>query len=137
MTGRRFRQIRRAVGLSQSQLAKLLGVWPNTVAHWDRGDKSIPGPVEFAMKLLLEKDEKGENEMEKSKTKKSPVWVSAGRGGRLGILRKALAEGRAQVEQLRGLSSVEELPEKVDEILKTLDPEKVIGQKARAARGVK
>jgi transcriptional regulator with XRE-family HTH domain len=55
MTGKRFRQIRRELGLSQSQLAKLLDVWPNTVAHWDRGDKPVPGTVELAMRLLLEK----------------------------------------------------------------------------------
>lgn len=61
MTGKRFKQIRRKLGLSQSQLAKLLGVWPNTVAHWDRGDKPIPGPIELCMKLLLEKKQRGES----------------------------------------------------------------------------
>jgi DNA-binding transcriptional regulator YiaG len=58
MTGKRFKQIRLELGLTQKQLAKLLAVWTNTVAHWDRGDKPIPGPVELAMKLLLEKKEK-------------------------------------------------------------------------------
>ena len=62
MTGRRFKQVRTALGLSQAQLAKLLGVWPNTVAVWERGEKPIPGPVELAMKLLLEKKERGEKE---------------------------------------------------------------------------
>jgi transcriptional regulator with XRE-family HTH domain len=60
MTGKRFKQIRLELGLTQKQLAKLLGVWTNTVALWDRGEKSIPGPVELAMKLLLEKKERGE-----------------------------------------------------------------------------
>ena len=60
MTGRRFKQVRTALGLTQAQLAKLLGVWPNTVAVWERGEKPIPGPVELAMKLLLEKKERGE-----------------------------------------------------------------------------
>jgi transcriptional regulator with XRE-family HTH domain len=58
MTGKRFKQIRLELGMTQAQLAKLLGVWENTVAHWDRGDKPIPGPVELCMKLLLEKKEK-------------------------------------------------------------------------------
>ena len=58
MTGKRFKQIRLELGLTQKQLAKLLGVWTNTVALWDRGDKPIPGPVELCMKLLLEKKEK-------------------------------------------------------------------------------
>jgi len=60
MTGRRFKQVRTALGLTQAQLAKLLGVWPNTVAVWERGEKPIPGPVELAMKLLLEKKEREE-----------------------------------------------------------------------------
>ena len=61
MTGKRFKQIRLELGLTQKQLAKLLGVWTNTVALWDRGDKPIPGPVELCMKLLLEKKQRGEN----------------------------------------------------------------------------
>ena len=60
MTGKRFKQIRLTLGLTQKQLATLLGVWENTVAHWDRGDKPIPGPVELAMKLLLEKKQREE-----------------------------------------------------------------------------
>jgi transcriptional regulator with XRE-family HTH domain len=55
MTGRRFKQVRTKLGLTQAQLAKVLGVWPNTVALWDRGDKPIPTTVELCMKLLLEK----------------------------------------------------------------------------------
>jgi len=62
MTGKRFRQIRRKLGLSQSQLAKLLGVWPNTVAIWDRGEKPIPVMVELCLKLLLEKKQKEETD---------------------------------------------------------------------------
>ena len=62
MTGRRFKQVRTALGLTQAQLAKLLGVWPNTVAVWERGEKPIPGPVDLAMRLLLEEKERGEKE---------------------------------------------------------------------------
>jgi transcriptional regulator with XRE-family HTH domain len=60
MTGKRFKQIRTRLGLTQTRLAELLGVWANTVAVWERGEKPIPGPVELAMQLLLEKTEKGE-----------------------------------------------------------------------------
>jgi transcriptional regulator with XRE-family HTH domain len=60
MTGKRFKQVRTQLGLTQAQLAELLGVWANTVAVWERGEKPIPGPVELAMKLLLEKTERGE-----------------------------------------------------------------------------
>jgi transcriptional regulator with XRE-family HTH domain len=61
MTGKRFKQIRLELGLTQKQLAKLLGVWTNTVAVWDRGDKPIPTTVELCMKLLLEKKQREEN----------------------------------------------------------------------------
>jgi transcriptional regulator with XRE-family HTH domain len=47
-------------GKARAQLAKLLGVWANTVAVWDRGEKPIPTTVELCMKLLLEKKERGE-----------------------------------------------------------------------------
>ena len=67
MTGRRFRTIRRALGLSQSQLAKVLKVWPNTIALWDRGENPIPGPVEVAMDLLLEKKQREKTDGEKDK----------------------------------------------------------------------
>jgi len=60
MTGKRFKQIRLHLGLTQSQLAKVLGVQPNTVAMWDRGEKRVTGPVELAMNLLLEKNQRGE-----------------------------------------------------------------------------
>jgi transcriptional regulator with XRE-family HTH domain len=60
MTGKRFKQIRLELGLTQKQLGKLLGVWTNTVAVWDRGDKLIPTTVELCMKLLLEKKQREE-----------------------------------------------------------------------------
>jgi len=60
MTGKRFKQIRLELGLTQAQLAEVLKVQPNTVAMWDRGEKPIKGPVELSMNLLLEKKQKGE-----------------------------------------------------------------------------
>ena len=60
MTGKRFKQIRLKLGLTQAQLAEILGVASNTVAVWERGEQPISGPVELAMKLLLEKKERGE-----------------------------------------------------------------------------
>jgi len=62
VTGKRFKQIRLKLGLTQAQLAEVLGVASNTVAVWERGEQPIPGPVELAMKLLLEKKERGEKE---------------------------------------------------------------------------
>ena len=60
MTGKRFKQIRLALGLTQRELATILKVQSNTVAIWDRGEKRIAGPVELAMNLLLEKKQRGE-----------------------------------------------------------------------------
>ena len=42
MTLSELRQRRRAIGLTQAQLARLLGVHPNTVAHWEQGVQRIP-----------------------------------------------------------------------------------------------
>jgi len=62
VTGKRFKQIRLKLGLTQARLAEVLGVASNTVAVWERGEQPISGPVELAMKLLLEKKERGEKE---------------------------------------------------------------------------
>jgi transcriptional regulator with XRE-family HTH domain len=42
MTLSELRQRRRALGLTQAQLARLLGVHSNTVAHWEQGVQRIP-----------------------------------------------------------------------------------------------
>lgn len=38
--GERIREARKAVGLNQTQLGKLIGVRQSAVAHWEKGDKS-------------------------------------------------------------------------------------------------
>jgi DNA-binding transcriptional regulator YiaG len=60
MTGKNFKQIRRKLGLSQSKLAKVMGVTVTALARWERGERPISGPVVLCMKLLLEKHERGE-----------------------------------------------------------------------------
>lgn len=42
MTPEALRARRQAAGLTQSQLASHLGVSPNTVARWERGERPIP-----------------------------------------------------------------------------------------------
>jgi len=59
MTGKEFKRTRRALKMSQSQLAKVLGVTATAVARWDRGERPISGPVALAMTLLLEKKRRG------------------------------------------------------------------------------
>lgn len=45
MMRERFRQLRRAMGLSQTVLAEQLGVHMMTVSKWERGVVGIPEPV--------------------------------------------------------------------------------------------
>jgi len=60
MTPKEFKDIRGAIGVSQAELARRLGVDPMTVSRWERKVVSIPNPVEKLMK----------------------VWVKEGRGAR-------------------------------------------------------
>lgn len=45
LDGPRLRTRRKALGLSQSQLARQLGVEANTVARWEQGNRPIANPV--------------------------------------------------------------------------------------------
>ena len=57
MTPEELRQTRKAYGLSQAALAKLMGVSSNTVARWERGEVSInQGLARLAFKVLKLKD---------------------------------------------------------------------------------
>ena len=48
-----MRAMREAAGLSQSELAGLLGVAPNTVARWERGERPIVRTTELATRHVL------------------------------------------------------------------------------------
>ena len=56
MDGRRFRRIRKRLGLSQRALAERMGTTENTVARWERDEIPIRGLVEQFI-LLVEKVE--------------------------------------------------------------------------------
>ena len=60
MSPEEFKSGRSTIGLTQTELARRLGVHPMTVSRWERGFVSIPSPVEKLMQL----------------------WVKARRGGR-------------------------------------------------------
>ena len=52
MEGEKLREKRIALGLTQSQLAEILDVKPNTVARWERGLLAVPRTVELAMETV-------------------------------------------------------------------------------------
>ena len=59
----RLKEIRLALGLTQYELAPLLGVPRNTLARWERGDIVPPKVAEMAAEyLLLTHQPKGEGE---------------------------------------------------------------------------
>lgn len=60
MKGKSFKQTRKALKMSQADLAKVLGVTVTAVARWERGERPISGPVALAMTLLLERKRQGE-----------------------------------------------------------------------------
>jgi len=54
MTGKQFKQHRRALRLTQKQLATALGLTPNSVARLERGERKIGGPVAKLLTLLIQ-----------------------------------------------------------------------------------
>jgi transcriptional regulator with XRE-family HTH domain len=54
MTSVEFSLIRKTLGLTQQQLAEKLGVDPNTVARWERGERPILKTTELAMNYLTD-----------------------------------------------------------------------------------
>ena len=53
MTGTELRRQRRRLGLSQAALAQRLGVTANTVARWERGERTIREPIARLVRLLV------------------------------------------------------------------------------------
>jgi transcriptional regulator with XRE-family HTH domain len=52
MEGERLKEKRIALGFTQTQLAEILDVKPNTVARWERGLLPVPRTVELAMETV-------------------------------------------------------------------------------------
>ncbi len=52
MTGDELRDKREALGMTQEQLATELKVAPNTVARWERGERSIPPYLDLALETI-------------------------------------------------------------------------------------
>lgn len=52
MTGKKLREYRKKLGLTQESLAEKLGTTGNTVARWEREEIGIPGYLQLAMERL-------------------------------------------------------------------------------------
>jgi transcriptional regulator with XRE-family HTH domain len=52
VTGRELKKRRALLGLTQKELAERLGVSPNTVARWERGERQVPVLLLPALELI-------------------------------------------------------------------------------------
>ena len=52
MSGDQLRRIRKRLELTQVQMANRMGTTGNTIARWERGERSISGPAEKLARLL-------------------------------------------------------------------------------------
>ena len=53
MTGSALRRLRRRLGLSQARFAELLGVASNTVARWERGERTIGRAMDRLVRFVV------------------------------------------------------------------------------------
>jgi DNA-binding transcriptional regulator YiaG len=56
MSGGEFRKLRRAMGLSQDELSKVIDVSARGVRRWENGEIAIPKIAELALRYLAEKN---------------------------------------------------------------------------------
>jgi transcriptional regulator with XRE-family HTH domain len=55
MSGDELRTLRTAAGLTQQQLAILIGLrWHNTVSRWERGTRRIAEPIAHLIRLVCQ-----------------------------------------------------------------------------------
>ncbi len=52
MTGKELRRLRQRLGLTQAQLARRVGVAPNSIARQERGEIGIREPLARLIRLL-------------------------------------------------------------------------------------
>ena len=71
MKGKKLKAQRAALGLTQAQLAKILGVQPNTVARWENGVLDIPKVVVLALETVERSLGKTRSKRPQKKTRKT------------------------------------------------------------------
>jgi DNA-binding transcriptional regulator YiaG len=60
VSGGEFRKLRRAMGLSQDELSKMIDVSARGVRRWENGEVAIPKIAELALRYLAEKNRRKE-----------------------------------------------------------------------------
>lgn len=58
MEGSELRRLRMRAGLTQAALAAKLGVAPNSVARWERDERTIAEPMTRLIRMMLESSRK-------------------------------------------------------------------------------
>ena len=58
MSGDEFRKVRKAMGLSQDALSKMIDVSTRGVRRWENGEVAIPKIAELALRYLAEQSRK-------------------------------------------------------------------------------
>jgi DNA-binding transcriptional regulator YiaG len=59
MTGKELREVRSELGLSQRGFAELVGVSPNTVARWERGELAMRATTSRFIELIAKQHASG------------------------------------------------------------------------------
>lgn len=59
VTPETFKAMRNQIGYSQPRIARLFGVSPLSVIHWEKGHHSIPGSARILMFLLWDEQVNG------------------------------------------------------------------------------
>jgi DNA-binding transcriptional regulator YiaG len=65
LSNRELRFLRRQMGLTQSDLGKLLGLSSQQVARWEKGDSEISGPADLLVRALFIQHAGGKLDLQK------------------------------------------------------------------------
>jgi len=58
MKGRDLRKIREKLGWTQVEMAKAIRVTPNTVARWERGERSLTDSRALMIRMIFDQEKR-------------------------------------------------------------------------------